>query len=166
MITLKRLLVSFARGKIDKRNGPLFRTGPKNTPYGILTVLSHLKREATFVKGMKGSFFKGRLRSTVARIKVSTTKLLGSSGIRAALTLIRACPSKSQSFSFCHGPNTSVVLARRRLPRRVVHKTGVFRFKALSVARPNIHTTAGGTVTITGRTNTLVSFSPGVHGPL
>lgn len=165
-MTLKRLLVSFARGKGDGRKGPLFRTGPKKTPYGILTVLAGLKRGATFVKGMNRSFFKRRLESTVARIKVSTSKLYASGRVRAALTVMRACPSKSESFSFCHGPKTSVVLGGRRVYRRLVGRAGVFRFKALSVARRKIHRTAGRTVHVTRRSNTVVSFSPGLHPPL
>lgn len=166
MVTLKRLLVSFAVGKRDRRKGGVFRTYPKNTPYGILTLLGGVKGGATFVKGIKGSRFKTLLESAVARTKVSTSGLVISRGIGAALTFMRAFPSKSERFSFCHGPKTSVVLATSRIGPRMMGSAGIFRFKALSVARRNIHRTAGGTMRATGTGNYLMSFSPGLEPPL
>lgn len=151
---------------MDRRAGPIFRTGPKNTPYGILTLLGGCSESYTFVNGVKRSLFKGVLASVLSRVKVSRGKLVISPCCGAALTFIGGFRGKSHRFSFCHRPKTSVVLGTSRITCSLVQRTRVFRFNALSVASRAIERTAVRTVTLTGRRKLLVSFSPGLHPPL
>ena len=166
IVALGELLIDFTEAGYGASGMKLFEQNPGGAPANLLTVVSHMGFETSFI-GKVGNDMHGLfLKRTLEQEGIGTDSLIVDDSVFTTLAFVEIDKNGERNFSFARKPGADTQLKAEELNQELLKNCKIFHFGSLSLTDDPAKKATQEAVRIAGDAGAVISYDPNYRASL
>lgn len=166
VVALGELLIDFTENGMSSQDNPVLEANPGGAPCNVLSLLSCLGHDVSFIGKVGADRFGKQLRDVLKEVGIGTEGLVEDPEVHTTLAFVHTFPDGDRDFSFYRNPGADMMLRRDEVPVDLIKSAQIFHFGSLSMTSEPVKSATIKALRTAKDAKVTISFDPNLREPL